>query len=122
MIAAFDKSPISIDEFLVWYPENAEYRYELRRGIIVEMPKPRGKHSEIAGFIINALNQTIARMQAPYFIPRECILCISDDTGYEPDITVLDRPCLATEPRWDRASVIERGTSVKLVVEVVSTN
>lgn len=122
MIAAFDKSPISIDEFLFWYPENAEYRYELRRGIIVEMPKPRGKHSEITGFIINALNQTIARMQAPYFIPRECILCISDDTGYEPDITVLDRPCLATEPRWDRASVIERGTSVKLVVEVVSTN
>lgn len=122
MIAAFDKSPISMDGFLAWYPENSEYRYELRRGVIVEMPKPRGKHSEIAGFIINALNQTIARTQASYFIPRECILRISEDTGYEPDVAVIDRLSLENEPRWDRASVIERGASVKLVVEVVSTN
>jgi Uma2 family endonuclease len=122
MIAAFDKSPISIDGFLAWYPENSEYRYELRRGVIVEMPKPRGKHSEIAGFIINALNQTITQTQAPCFIPRECILRISEDTGYEPDVAVIDRLSLENEPRWDRASVIERGASVKLVVEVVSTN
>ena len=122
MIAAFDKSPISIDGFLAWYPENSEYRYELRRGVIVEMPKPRGKHSEIAGFIINTLNQTITQTQAPCFIPRECILRISEDTGYEPDVAVIDRLSLENEPRWDRASVIERGASVKLVVEVVSTN
>jgi Uma2 family endonuclease len=122
MIAAFDKSPISIDGFLAWYPENSEYRYELRRGVIVEMPKPRGKHSEIAGFIIKALNQTIAQTQAPCFIPRECILRISEDTGYEPDVAVIDRLSLENEPRWDRASVIERGASVKLVVEVVSTH
>ena len=61
-------------------------------------------------------------MQVPYFIPRECIIKISDDTGYEPDIAVIDRPSLANEPRWESASVLQNGKSVKLVVEVVSTH
>lgn len=61
-------------------------------------------------------------MQVSYFIPRECIIRISDDTGYEPDVAVVDRPALTNEPRWENASIIEHGTSIKLVVEVVSTN
>jgi Uma2 family endonuclease len=86
------------------------------------MPKPKGKHSEITGFGIKKLNYAIDEMQVSYFIPRECIIKISDDTGYEPDITVIDRESLADEPRWESSSIIERGKSVKLVVEVVSTN
>ena len=50
MIAAVDKTPISFDEFMNWYPENSPIKYELRRGVIVEMPKPKGRHSEITGF------------------------------------------------------------------------
>lgn len=122
MVAALDKSPISFDEFLAWYPENSENHYELRRGTVIEMPKPRGKHSDIAGSVIKTLNNAIDHMQRPYFIPRECIVKISEDTGYEPDVAVIDRPCLANEPRWESASVIGHGESVKLVVEVVSTN
>jgi Uma2 family endonuclease len=122
MVAALDKSPMGFDEFLAWYPENSENRYELRRGAVIEMPKPRGKHSDIAGFVIKTLNNAIDQMQRPYFIPRECIVKISDDTGYEPDVAVIDRPLLANEPLWESASVIEHGESVKLVVEVVSTN
>ncbi len=122
MIAAIDKTPVSIDQFLDWYPEISESHYELRRGAIVEMPKPRGKHSEIAGFVIKQLNAAIDRMQVSYFIPRECIIKISDDTGYEPDVAVVNRPNLANESRWESASTIEQGESVKLVVEVVSTN
>jgi Uma2 family endonuclease len=34
----------------------------------------------------------------------------------------VNRPSLVTEPRWESSSVIEYGESVKLVVEVVSTN
>ncbi len=90
MIAITDKKPVSFDEFMDWYPEDSEHRYELRRGVIIEMPKPRGKHSEIAGFIIKKLNNAIDQMGVPYFIPRECIVRIADDTGYEPDIAVLD--------------------------------
>lgn len=122
MIAATNRTPMSFDAFIDWYPERSENRYELRRGVAIEMPKPKGKHSEIAGHMIKALNHAIDRMQVAYFIPRECIIKIADDTGYEPDITVVDRQCLVNEHRWDSSSVIEHGTSVKLVVEVVSTN
>jgi Uma2 family endonuclease len=45
-----------------------------------------------------------------------------DQSGYEPDGIVLDRHALAQEPLWEKASVITLGTSVRLVIEVVSTN
>jgi Uma2 family endonuclease len=122
MIAVIDKTPLSFNEFIDWYPESSEHRYELRRGMIVEMPKPKGKHSEIAGLVIKILNNAVDQMQVPYFIPRECIIKTSEDTGYEPDVAVLDRPFLAHERRWESSSVIEHGKSVKLVVEVVSSN
>ena len=122
MIAVIDKTPISFDEFMDWYPENSEHRYELKRGVVVEMPKPRGKHSEIAGFVIKQLNVVIDQMQVPHFIPRECIIKISDDTGYEPDVAVVNQPSLMNESYWESSSVIERGETMKLVVEVVSTN
>lgn len=122
MIAVIDKSPVLFDEFVEWYPEDSSHQYELRRGVIIEMPKPKGKHSEIAGFVIKTLNTLIDQMQTPDFIPRECIIKISDDTGYEPDVAVVSHPALVNEPRWESASVLELGTSIKLVVEVVSTN
>ncbi len=86
------------------------------------MPKPKGKHSEIAGFVIKRLNNVIDQMQAPYFIPRECIVKLANDTGYEPDIAVIDRRVLVNEHRWESSSVIEHGKTIKLAVEVVSTN
>ncbi|NJO09780.1 MAG: hypothetical protein HC873_09110 [Leptolyngbyaceae cyanobacterium SL_1_1] len=44
-------SLVTFDQFVADYPAQANQRYELHRGIIVEMPKPKGKHSKIAGFI-----------------------------------------------------------------------
>lgn len=122
MIAAVDKTPISFDEFINCYPENSPIKYELRRGVIVEMPKPKGRHSEITGFGIKKLNYAIDEMEVPYFIPRECIIKISDNTGYEPDIAVIDRSTLGDEPRWESSSILQNGKSSKLIVEVVSTN
>ena len=122
MVAAIDKVPVSFDEFLNWYPEDEGCRYELRRGIVVEMPKPRGKYSEIAGYLIKVLNQAIDAAGLPYFIPRECIVKVAADSGYEPDVTVVDRRQLVNEVDWERGSVLGRGVSVKLAVEVVSTN
>ncbi|BAY18665.1 hypothetical protein NIES2109_00040 [Nostoc sp. HK-01] len=42
----------TFDEFIEWYPEQSEVRYELHDGVIVEMPKPTGEHSDLAGFLI----------------------------------------------------------------------
>ena len=122
MIALPDKKLLSFDESIAWYPEAAESCYELRRGIVVEMPKPRGKHSEVAGFLIKQLNKVIDRQQSDCFIPRECVVKLQDNTGYEPDVAVVDRSWLADEPRWESASILEAGRSLKLVIEVVSTH
>jgi len=117
------RQPVTFDEFIAWYPENSEVRYELHGGVIVEMPKPRGPHSFVAGFAIAELNFEIRRIGASYAIPKECIVRSADgDSGYEPDGIVLDKQAAANEPRWEKSSVIEQGASIKLIVEVISTN
>jgi Uma2 family endonuclease len=122
MVLAESKT-INFDDFIDWLPEQSEFRYELRDGEILEMPKPRGKHSEIAGLITAQLNLAIHESQFPYIIPRESIVkSIDSRSGYEPDIIVLDKPLLSQEPRWATESIITQGNSVKLIVEVVSTN
>ncbi|BDI19428.1 hypothetical protein ANSO36C_52300 [Nostoc cf. commune SO-36] len=109
---------VTFDEFIAWYPDSDRH-YELHDGVIVEMPKPRGKHSEIAGFINGSLFIEINRLS----IPKECVIkSINTDSGYEPDVIVLDRQAVRDEPRWKKESIITLGSSVKLVVEVVSTN
>jgi Uma2 family endonuclease len=122
MVQAFTPL-VTFDEFVAWYPENSEIHYELRRGAILEMPKPRGKHSEVAGYIALKLRIEIEKLTLPYFLPRECIVRSIDGTsGYEPDAIVLDRTTIGADPRWERESIITLATSIKLVVEVVSTN
>ena len=123
MTAQFLETPISFDEFIEGLPESSENRYELHRGRIVELPKPRGKHSKVAGFAIKRLNYAIDEAQLPYFIPRECIVrSIDGESGYEPDVIVLDESALVDEPRWESGSILTLGKSIKLIVEVVSTN
>lgn len=120
MIQAIPK-PVTFDQFIAWYPENAGHRYELHYGEIVEMPQPTGTHSEVAGLIIAEVNFEIRRLQLPYFIPKECIVKCGE-SGYEPDVIVLNRETLSADPRWQKESVITQGQSARLVVEVVSTN
>jgi Uma2 family endonuclease len=112
---------MSFDEFLEWKPKNG--RYELHNSVMVEMPNPTGKHSAIAGFQAIELGLEIRRLQLPYFIPKECTIKFNDNSGYAPDVIVLDKQAVeANESRWQRESVITQGNSVKLVIEVVSTN
>jgi len=122
MVAAIEKTPVTFDEFIDWYPENSASRYELRRGAIVEMPKPLGKHSRLAGDLAFALGLSIRKSKLPLFIPKECVIKISANTGYEPDIIVLNEAEIANEPRWERESIITAGSSIALAVEVISTN
>jgi Uma2 family endonuclease len=118
-----ESKTISFDDFITWLPERSPYRYELRDGEILKLPKPPGKHSEIAGFISSELSLTIHQSQIPYIIPRDSIVkSIDGNSGYEPDIIVLDKEMLAQDIRWEAESIITQGSSVKLAVEVVSTN
>ncbi|WP_373542081.1 Uma2 family endonuclease [Chamaesiphon sp.] len=118
-----ESKTISFDDFIIWLPERSAFRYELRDGEILEMPKPRGKHSEIAGLISGKLYLETTRLDLPYLIPRESIVkSIDGKSGYKPDVIVLDRDLLAQESRWETESIIMQGSSVKLAIEVVSTN
>ena len=122
MIQSLPK-PVTFEEFISWYPDQSG-RYELYDGVIVEMPKPTGKHSNLTGFLIEELILTIIAMgkRGTWRIPRESIVKSSNGNGYEPDIIVIDQDVIALEPRWKKESIIENSQSVKLVVEVVSTN
>jgi Uma2 family endonuclease len=114
---------IAFDEFAAWYPENSARRYELHNGVIVEMPLGTGDHSEVTGFIRSKISIEIDRLSEPCFIPGDCLLKpVRDEAGYQPDVLVLDRTQLTSEPRWKKESIITMGSSVRLAVEVVSTN
>jgi Uma2 family endonuclease len=115
----------TFDEFIEWYPENSEVRYELHDGVIVEMPKPRGKHSKLTGSLVGKLLTTISEIRKTdiWFIPRESIVKPHrDKSGYEPDIIILNEETIKTETRWETESIIQNALTVKLIVEVVSTN
>ncbi|MFP4133303.1 MAG: Uma2 family endonuclease [Halothece sp.] len=115
---------ITFDEFNAQYLNRGE-RYELHDGIVVEMPKPKGKHSIVTGFLMEELILTIMEMnqRGKWTIPRESIVKSSNGkSGYEPDIVVIDQNAITAEPRWESESIIEKAESVKLIVEVVSTN
>ncbi|SKB13004.1 conserved hypothetical protein [Planktothrix sp. PCC 11201] len=122
MIQAIPKT-VTFDEFINWYPESSGCHYELHNGAIIEMPKPTGKHSRIAGFLIAELNFEIRRLQLPYFIPKECVIkSVRDQSGYEPDLIIIDEKRVNNNSRWEKESIITQGNSIPLVVEVVSTN
>ena len=122
MIQTISKT-ITFDEFVAWYPENSVHKYELHNGVIVEKPKGTGDPSDVTGFISLKLGVEIDRGELPYSIPGDCLLKpVRDESGYEPDVIVLDRTALANEPRYKKESVITMGSSVRLAVEVVSTN
>ena len=114
---------LTFKEFVNWYPDKSEYRYELHDGVIVQMPKATGKHSRISGFMVAELNFEIRQLKLPYFIPKECLLKPSrNESGYDPDVIVLDDRTIGEEPRWEMESIVTLGSSVRLVIEVVSTN
>jgi Uma2 family endonuclease len=115
--------PVTFDKFIDWYPENSENRYEQHNGAIVQMPKATGEHSEVAGFLCLKLGIEIERLGLPYFVPKECVVKADNElSGYEPDAIVLDRQGTDSQPRWKKESIITMGSSVRLIVEVVSTN
>ncbi|MCC5900086.1 MAG: Uma2 family endonuclease [Phormidium sp. BM_Day4_Bin.17] len=115
--------PISFDEFVDWYPQDSACKYELYDGTIVEMPLATGTHSNITGFITGELHFEIRRLKLPYSIPGDCLLKpVETESGYQPDVIILDKEALNQEPRWQKESIVTLGSSIRLVVEVVSQN
>ncbi|BDA70754.1 hypothetical protein CAL7716_049200 [Calothrix sp. PCC 7716] len=115
--------PITVKDFLEWIPENSGKRYELHNGAIVEMSQPVGEHEEVTGFLNTQLVVEFTRLKLPFFIPKTALVqSATSQSTYSPDILVLNKPALKSEELWAKYSTVERGASIPLVVEVVSTN
>ena len=114
------KQTLSFDEFNLRYGD--DNRYELIDGELTLM-EPTGLHEQVAAFVGRKLNVEIDRLNLDYFIPHRCLIkLLGTETAFRPDIIVLDRTQLENEPLWQREPIITLGSSIKLVVEVVSTN
>ncbi|KYC42608.1 hypothetical protein WA1_21205 [Scytonema hofmannii PCC 7110] len=114
---------VTFDEFIDWNPKNPGVRYELHNGEIVEMSQPTGKHEKVKGFLVKKLSVEFDRLNLPYFIPNQAIVKPpKKESGYFPDVLILNDAALASEPLWEKSSTVTFGASIPLLVEVVSTN
>ncbi|NDJ21127.1 Uma2 family endonuclease [Nostoc sp. B(2019)] len=111
--------PITYEEFIEWYPNDGK-RYELHKGIIIEMPPPTGKHENVTGFLTVQIGFQLLQMGLPYRIPKTAFVKTGDST-YSPDILLLNHDNLVNEPLWEKQSTVIKSESVPLVIEVVST-
>ncbi|MEM9119026.1 MAG: Uma2 family endonuclease [Cyanobacteria bacterium P01_F01_bin.56] len=118
---------LSLEDFIADYGD--QDRYELIDGELIDV-EPTGLHvrkaaqneQQVIGFLARKLNVEIDRLDLPYTIPYRCLIRISDDTAFRPDLIVLDTNQLVHEPLWRTQPVITSSAAIKLIAEVVSTN
>ncbi|PSN13878.1 hypothetical protein C7293_14130 [filamentous cyanobacterium CCT1] len=111
---------MSLQEFLTWLPESG--RYELHDGVVVEK-QPTGAHEQVVGLLNRKFNVLLEQEDLNYFIPNTVLVqTLGYESGYKPDVLLVDAAALSQEPLWKRESVITLASSIKLLVEVVSTN
>ncbi|WP_414544423.1 Uma2 family endonuclease [Nostoc sp. CCY0012] len=113
---------LTFDEFIEWYPNDSK-RYELRNGVIFEMPPPNGEHEKVIAFLSRKLTVEFDRLNLPYGIPKTALVKTpSAESAYSPDVLLLNLDNLSNEPLFQKQSTVSQAASVPLVVEVVSTN
>ena len=112
---------VTFEEFVQWKPDGR--RYELHDGVVIEMAQPTGDHEDIIGFLALEISVDIKRQNIPCFIPKTALVKPPEnESGYSPDILIINRSNLVNEPLWKKESTVIQGASIPLVIEVVSTN
>ncbi len=114
----------TFDEFIDFLQEQPEnICYELYDGDIIQMPLPTGEHEEVVGFLIKILLGECLRLNLNYFVPNKTLVKPENkQSGYFPDVLLLNRSNLINESRWKKESIVTNPESIPLVIEVVSTN
>jgi Uma2 family endonuclease len=113
--------PMNFEEFLNWSPDDGD-SYELHQGVVVAM-QPTGPHELVGNFLAEALDLQIRQENRPYTIPESRLLKPQlPDSGYRPDVVLLDNTQLDNEPLWQQSATVQHGRTIPLVVEVVNTN
>jgi Uma2 family endonuclease len=113
---------LTFNEFIEWYPNDGK-RYELHKGVIIEMPPPTGKHEKVIAFLSRKLTVEFDRLNLPYGIPKTALIQTpSAESAYSPDVLLLNLDNLDNEPLFQKQSTVSQAASVPIVIEVVSTN
>jgi len=113
---------VTFEQFIEWYPSNG-VRYELHKGVILEMPPPTGEHENVVGFLAAQIAFQFLQMGLPFRIPKTALVKIqSNNSAYSPDILLLNHDNLVNEPLWSKQSTVIQAASIPIAVEVVSTN
>ncbi|QMS86957.1 Uma2 family endonuclease [Nostoc edaphicum CCNP1411] len=113
---------LTFNEFSEWYPNDGK-RYELHKGVIVEMPPPTGAYEKVVGFIGRKLTVEFDRLNLPYTIPKTALVKTpTAESAYSPDVLLLNLDNLDNEPLFQKQSTVSQAASVPIVIEVVSTN
>jgi Uma2 family endonuclease len=112
---------VTFAEFTDWKPDGGSY--ELHNGVIVEMSQPLGPHEDIIGFTSRKITVEFDRLNLPYTIPKQALVKPPEsESGYVPNILLLNRTNLVNEPLWQKQSTVTQAASIPLIIEVVSTN
>ncbi|BAY17664.1 hypothetical protein NIES21_35050 [Anabaenopsis circularis NIES-21] len=116
--------PISVDQFLDWYPTNStQFRYELHHGFIKQIPPPTGDHELVIAFLVKPILLECARLSKPLDIPKMAFVQSTEgESAFLPDVLLLNRLNLVNESLWRTKSTLTQADSIPLVIEVVSTN
>jgi Uma2 family endonuclease len=120
--------PKALTEALITFEEfvnldTGDKRYELHSGVLVEMAQPIGEHENVTGFVSTKITVEFDRLKLPYFLGSKVLVKpYGKDSGFLPDILVLDKRNLANEPLYRKESTVSQSATVPLVIEVVSTN
>ncbi|MEH1965910.1 MULTISPECIES: Uma2 family endonuclease [unclassified Nostoc] len=113
---------VTFEQFIEWYPSNGA-RYELHKGVIVEIFAPTGEHENVVGFLAAQITFQFLQIGLPFRIPKTAFVKIqSNNSTYSPDILLLNHGNLVNEPLWSKQSTVIQAASIPLAVEVVSTN
>jgi Uma2 family endonuclease len=111
---------VTVDQFIEQYGD--DNRYELIDGELIDM-EPTGPHEQVVALVGRKLNVEIDRQDASDFIPHRCLIkLLGTETAFRPDLLVIDRVRLRNEPLWASEPVLTSGATIRLVVEVVSSN
>jgi Uma2 family endonuclease len=110
---------LTFNEFSEWYPNDSK-RYELHKGVIVEMPPPTGSHEKVVAFLSRKLTVEFDRLNLPYTIPKTALVKIpTAESAYSPDVLLLNLDNLDNEPLFEKQSTVSQAASVPIVIEVV---
>ena len=112
---------LSFSDFIVRYGDSN--RYELIDGEVFDL-EATGYHEEVSAFTTTKICAQIDALCLNWFVLQRGLLRPSNlgMTAFRPDVMVVDRNELAKELFWHDQLILTLGSSIKFVMEVVSSN